>query len=149
MTKHSNSLGQPIGFPIESWQSAVHPQGSVMEGRLCRLMPIDIASHARDLFEAFSLDANQHNWTYLPYGPFEQLEDCKDWLETTCSSDDPCFFSVIDLSSGKAIGVASYLRSRIAQGSVVFRRPPLGLRARTTRVRPCRIQSMGPRPQSG
>lgn len=110
MTKHSNSLGQPIGFPVESWQPAAHPQDSVMEGRLCRLMPIDIASHARDLFEAFSLDANHHNWTYLPYGPFEQFEECRNWLESTCSSDDPYFFSVIDLSSGKAIGVASFLR---------------------------------------
>ena len=110
MTKQSNSLGQPIGFPVESWQPSIHPQGSVVEGRLCRLVPIDIAGHARDLFEAFLLDANHHNWTYLPYGPFERFEDFEGWLETTCNSADPCFFSVIDLSSGKAIGVASFLR---------------------------------------
>jgi RimJ/RimL family protein N-acetyltransferase len=27
-----------------------------------------------------------------------------------CLGDDPCFFSVIDLTTGKAVGVASYLR---------------------------------------
>lgn len=110
MANQSNKLEQPIGFPVESWKSCAHPQGSVMEGRLCRLEPIDIAAHARDLFEAFLLDANHHNWTYLPYGPFDQFEDFKKWLEATCRSDDPCFYSVIDLSNGKAIGVASYLR---------------------------------------
>jgi RimJ/RimL family protein N-acetyltransferase len=110
MTKHCNSLGQPIGFPVESWRPSVHPQGSMMEGRLCRLVPVDIAAHSRDLFEAFLLDANHHNWTYLPYGPFEQFDDFKCWLETASNSNDPCFFSIINLSSGKAIGVASYLR---------------------------------------
>lgn len=110
MTMHNNSLGQPIGFPVESWQPSVHPRGSIMQGRLCRLVPIDIAGHARDLFDAFLLDVNDHNWTYLPYGPFEAFEDFKNWLESTCNSDDPCFLSVIELASGKAIGVASYLR---------------------------------------
>jgi RimJ/RimL family protein N-acetyltransferase len=109
-SKSSNSLGQPIGFPVESWQSAEHPQGSVMEGGHCRLVPVDVVDHSRDLYEAFLLDANHHNWTYLPYGPFEQFEDFRCWLEITSNSDDPCFFSVIDLSSGKAIGIASYLR---------------------------------------
>jgi RimJ/RimL family protein N-acetyltransferase len=110
MKNNNNSLGQPIGFSIENWQPAVHPKGSVKSGRLCQLQPIDIAVHSQDLFEAFLHDANHHNWTYLPYGPFEQLEDFKSWLKATCYSDDPCFFSVIDRYSGKAIGIASYLR---------------------------------------
>mgnify|MGYP000435446468 FL=1 len=77
MKNNNNSLGQPIGFSIENWQPAVHPKGSVKSGRLCQLQPIDIAVHSQDLFEAFLHDANHHNWTYLPYGPFEQLEDFK------------------------------------------------------------------------
>jgi RimJ/RimL family protein N-acetyltransferase len=82
----------------------------VRAGRFCQIEPINIAAHSRDLFEAFLLDTNHHNWTYLPYWPFEQFEDFKRWLEASYSSDDPCFFSVIDLASGKAVGVASYLR---------------------------------------
>jgi len=109
-SSNSNSLGQPIGFPIERWEPSVHPQGSVLDGRLCRLEPIDVHHHSQDLFNAFQLDDNHHNWTYLPYGPFEQYEDFKLWLESVSNNDDPCFFSVIDLSSAKAVGVASYLR---------------------------------------
>ena len=81
-----------------------------MGGRLCRLVPIEIDLHATDLFTAFSRDKDQRNWTYLPYGPFANEEDFRSWIFSNCMSDDPCFFSVIDLVTGKAVGVASYLR---------------------------------------
>lgn len=108
--KSTNTLGQPIGFSVEAWQTSLHPQGSVMVGRLCRLIPLDIVEHARDLFEAFLLDKNDHNWTYLPYGPFKNFVDFNHWLVTLVNKKDPCFFSVIDLSDNKAVGIASYLR---------------------------------------
>ena len=113
-----NDIGQAIGFPVESWQASVHPKGSVMHGRFCRLEPIDSRLHARDIYEAFTLDTNHHNWTYLPYGPFESFEDFEGWLVATCVGDDPCFFTVIDLTTGKAVGVASYLRITPAVGVI-------------------------------
>ena len=41
-----------------------------------------------------------------------------DWISTDCLGDDPCFFSVIDLASGRAVGVASYLRIDPANGVI-------------------------------
>lgn len=105
-----NSLGQPIGFPVVDWQSCPHPRGATMQGRLCRLEAIDIDTHGSDLFAAFSLDQDQRNWTYLPYGPFATEDDFRSWVLSACLGDDPCFFSVIDLATGQAVGVASYLR---------------------------------------
>ena len=110
MSAYQNNLGQPIGTPLADWQGCAHPRGAVIEGRLCRLEPIDAARHAPDLFAAFSEDYDAHNWTYLPYGPFADEDELREWMVATCSGDDPCFFSVIDLASGKAVGVASYLR---------------------------------------
>lgn len=110
MTVLRNELGQPIGFPVEHWQACEHPRGSGMQGRLCRLEPIDEDLHASDLFAAFSLDRARRNWTYLPYGPFETEVELRQWIRDTCLADDPCFFSVIDQVSGRAVGVASYLR---------------------------------------
>lgn len=81
-----------------------------MDGSLCRLVPIDIDLHTNDLFSAFSQDKDQHNWTYLPYGPFANRDDFRSWVLSACLEDDPCFFTVIDLATGKAAGVASYLR---------------------------------------
>ncbi|HLI50833.1 MAG TPA: GNAT family protein, partial [Thermomicrobiaceae bacterium] len=49
-------------------------------------------------------------WDYLPYGPFASLEDFSDWLDDCARSDDPLFFAIRDLKSGKALGMASYLR---------------------------------------
>jgi len=81
-----------------------------MQGRLCHLEPIDIDAHAGDLFAAFSENRDQANWTYMPYGPFATEAELRSWIFSTCLSDDPCFFSVIDKATAKAVGVASYLR---------------------------------------
>jgi RimJ/RimL family protein N-acetyltransferase len=110
MPELTNDLGQPIGFPLADWQACEHPRGAVMTGKLCRLEPVDVDKHASGLFAAFSQDHDSRNWTYLPYGPFAMEEELRSWMLTTCLGDDPCFFSVIDLATGKAVGVASYLR---------------------------------------
>lgn len=118
MSEFKNELGQPIGTPLADWQGCEHPRVPVLEGRLCRLQPIDAQRDAQDLFAAFSEDRDAHNWTYLPYGPFTDVDRFRDWIIATCLGDDPCFFSVIDLASGKAVGVASYLRIEPASGVI-------------------------------
>lgn len=118
MSEFKNDLGQPIGFPMSDWQCCEHPRGAIMQGSLCRLEPIDAERHAADLFTAFSLDREARNWTYLPYGPFSSEVDLRAWIASSCLGDDPCFFSVIDLASGKAVGVASYMRINPANGVI-------------------------------
>lgn len=95
---------------MENWQGCEHPRGSIMIGQRCRLEPIDVERHCEDLFNAFIQDQLHANWTYLPYGPFSDLVVFQDWVEATCLGDDPCFFSIIDLETETAVGVASYLR---------------------------------------
>ncbi len=118
MSEFRNDLGQPIGFPVDDWQAREHPRGGQMQGRLCRLEPIDIDAHAANLFAAFGQDRDQRNWTYLPYGPFASEAELRDWIASACLGDDPCFFSVIDEQTGKAVGVASYLRIDPAMGVI-------------------------------
>ena len=110
MSQKTNPLGQPIGFPVEDWAGCAHPRGAIMEGRRCRLEPLDVDAHAGDLFAAFGEDTEARNWTYLPYGPFADEADFRGWLISSCLGDDPYFFAVIDTASGKAVGMASYLR---------------------------------------
>ena len=118
MGQHVNELGQPIGFPVDDWSSRPHPRGAIMHGRLCRLEPLDADAHAGDLFAAFAEDTDARNWTYLPYGPFVDVDGFRTWLSSSCLGDDPCFFSVIDLATGKAVGMASYLRIEPAIGVI-------------------------------
>ena len=118
MGERTNDLGQPIGFAVPDWQACPHPRGRVIEGRLCRLLPIDPDRDSADLAAAFGEDAEGRNWTYMPYGPLSGKVEVRAWIESTCLGDDPCFFSVIDRESGRAVGVASYLRIDPAMGVI-------------------------------
>jgi RimJ/RimL family protein N-acetyltransferase len=81
-----------------------------MIGRLCRVEPLSAEKHAAALHEANRLDKEGRNWTYLPYGPFASPEEYSAWVRSVESSEDPQFFAIVDLKSGRPVGVASYLR---------------------------------------
>ena len=103
---------------MESWQPCRHPKGMGMKGRLCRLEPLDRYGHSEDLFKAYALDFDNRNWTYLPYGPFPTLTEFQSWIGDHCLGSDPCFYTVIDQQTGKAVGLASYLRIKPATGVI-------------------------------
>jgi len=55
---------------------------------------------------------------YLPYGPFATLDDYLVWLNRVATVADPQFYAIVDLATGTATGVASYLRIDPAAGSI-------------------------------
>lgn len=118
MPHETNDLGQPLDKPVSGWVGCAPPPRTVMEGRTCRVEPFDLDRHAADLFEAVMLDPDGRNWTYLPYGPFETLEAYRDWAAVTCTGDDPLFHTTIDLTTGKAVGIASLMRIDAANGVI-------------------------------
>jgi RimJ/RimL family protein N-acetyltransferase len=63
------------------------------------------------------LDVDDRRWTYLPYGPFANLEEYYAWVDDVAHRDDPMFFAIIN-SSGKAAGVASYQHVEPLNGSI-------------------------------
>lgn len=113
-----NHLGQPIGPFVREWQTPPYPLHAPMEGRYCRLEPLDPMRHAESLFTANKLDVDGRNWTYLPYGPFESLAGYRTWIEQSCGGSDPQFYAIIDRAKGVAVGVASYLRINPINGSI-------------------------------
>ena len=118
MTAPSQPPHQPLGEIVANWREPPFPAHEVMRGRFCRLEPLDAATHAQSLYDAYAIDPHGSGWTYLPYGPFEVLEDFRVWLEQQSSTCDPLFFAIVDPSSGEAIGVASYLRISPSCGSI-------------------------------
>ena len=113
-----NHLGQAIGFSVPNWQACARPSTSIMQGHFCRLEPVNVAQHGQQLFDAFCLDTSGGNWTYLPYGPFTQQTDFEAWLTAECQGQDPLFHTIIDEQTGKAVGLASYLRIDPAMGVI-------------------------------
>src|SRR5262245_36800757 len=110
MSDRHNALGQPIGPELPDWTARPLPPRSPMVGRLCRIEPINPARHAAELHDAYQQDSDGHNWTYLGYGPFDSLEAWAAWMERTCRGSDPLFHAIIDATTGRAVGMASYLR---------------------------------------
>jgi RimJ/RimL family protein N-acetyltransferase len=110
MANHLNHLGQPIGSPLPQWTARPLPPRAAIEGRYCRIVPVDPARHAADLHDAYLLDKEGRNWTYLPYGPFAGFEEYRAWLERASIGNDPLVHCIIERHSGRAVGVASYMR---------------------------------------
>ncbi|MEZ4639491.1 MAG: GNAT family protein [Caldilineaceae bacterium] len=118
MSQSLNELGQPIGAPLPpGWTPPPWPDRTPMTGRFCRVEALT-PDHAADLHDAYSLDTEGRNWTYLGYGPFDSVEGYRAWVESVYQGEDPLFFAIMDLSSGRAVGVASYLR--ITPGSAAI-----------------------------
>jgi RimJ/RimL family protein N-acetyltransferase len=118
MGHDTNALGQPVGLRVEGWRPPSPPPRAPIDGRLCRLEPLDPARHAAGLLAADALDAEGRGWTWLPYGPFASPQEHRAWLEQQARSTDPLFFAIVPRSSGVADGVASYLRIDPANGSI-------------------------------
>jgi RimJ/RimL family protein N-acetyltransferase len=118
MEPTQNNLGQPVGFPLPGWRSPPQPPRELIEGRFCRLEPLDPDRHAAGLFAANAADADGRSWTYLAYGPFATLTEYRDWMIATCLGADPQFVAIIDAATGQPSGVASYLRISPASGSI-------------------------------
>ena len=118
MSHDLTALGDPIGFIVPDWTARPRPARTPMEGRYCRLEPYSAARHAADLFEANSLDADGRMWTWMPSGPFATFDDYLAWARTAEATEDPLFFAVVDKTTEKAVGAASYLRIDPANGVI-------------------------------
>ncbi|MGI8977889.1 MAG: GNAT family N-acetyltransferase [Pirellulaceae bacterium] len=118
MESELNTLGQPVGLPAAHWQLPMTPSQDTMEGRFCRVEALSAERHARDLHAANSLDTENRNWTYMTYGPFAGFAEYRNWVSASAASSDPLFFAILDKSSERAVGVASYLRIDPRHGSI-------------------------------
>jgi len=113
-----NHLNQPVDQIVHDWKPADRPVREPMEGRFCRLEPLDPACHAESLYTAYALDADGSNWTYLPCGPFASLDSYRTWLEQYGCGSDRLFYAIVDLAAGTAVGVAAYMRINPESGSI-------------------------------
>jgi RimJ/RimL family protein N-acetyltransferase len=105
-----NELGQPVGEPVPGWSPRPRPPRTPVRGRYAAIEPIDPGRHAAELHEANAADREGRMWTYMAYGPFASPADYRRWMESACLGEDPLFHAIRDLRSGRAAGVASYLR---------------------------------------
>ncbi|MDQ3281347.1 MAG: GNAT family N-acetyltransferase, partial [Acidobacteriota bacterium] len=117
MSQLQNRFGQPIGFPVEGWTPRPWPPQTPMIGRTCRVEPLDLDGHAAELHEA-NVEGDGRNWTYLNSEPFTDPGEYRAWLAKMTAAPDPFFHAIVDAASGKAVGVAAFLRIEPAHGVI-------------------------------
>ena len=118
LSERVNSNGQPIGRSLADWTPSVHPPRTPIEGRFCRIEPVDINAHAEDLFEAFALNTSGANWTYLGYEPTQTVAGLREVMTAGWQGDDPLFHTIVDKATEKPVGVAALMRIDKANGTI-------------------------------
>lgn len=113
-----NQFDQPIGDDVVEWKGAMSPTKENMVGQYCSLVALEAGSHSEDLFQAFQLEGSEGLWTYMPVGPFADETQMTEWAEHAEVSSDPLFFAVVDNTTNRAVGFASYLRMDPATGVI-------------------------------
>ncbi len=109
-------IDAPVGAKLEGWTPPIRPDRLEIAGRYAVLERLDAQRHCAELFAANRLDDSI--WTYLPIGPFAELEAYRDWVERVQDSVDPLFYAIRNRATGRAEGVASYMRISPQGGSI-------------------------------
>ena len=116
MTDVRNAFGQPVGRPLPSWSARPAPPATPMVGRTCRVEPLDVAGHAADLFAALS--PVPADWTYMSGDPPADLAVYRDRLALMATGADPLFHAIVDAGTGRACGLAAFMRIDRANGTI-------------------------------
>ena len=100
----------PVGELVDP-RPLRQPQRKPLEGPRIALSPLDPGRDAAELYAVSHADAIAREiWTYMPNGPFRDEADMRAYLEQRAAADDPLFFTVFDRTSGRAIGMTSFMR---------------------------------------
>jgi len=113
-----NEHHQPVGHALPEWTPRARPAHDVIEGRYCRLEPLNAAAHAEDLFSGYCQQTDGSDWTYLPVGPFADLDSYRSHLQHAAASQDPQHWAVIDLRTQRAVGTLALMRMDPANGVI-------------------------------
>ena len=89
----------------------------MLEGRYCRLEPLDPTKHGDDLHAASMAPGAEERFRYLYDSP-QNREDFGGWLERSARSEDPLFFAVVDRDSGRCEGRQGLMRITPEHGVV-------------------------------
>jgi RimJ/RimL family protein N-acetyltransferase len=96
-----------------------------MLGRYCRLEPVSVQRHEKELFAAYMQAPDGSDWTYLFSDRPATAQDFNAYLVKLEKSEDPLHFTIIDTSTNTAVGTAALMRIEpthgvIEVGSITF-----------------------------
>ena len=94
----------------------------VLEGRFVRLEPLDVERDAGALFavsdgspirsdqrNVAAYDADELIWRYLGFGPFDNQDDFRAYLQVLADAPDGLAMTVFDRQSDRQVGIATFM----------------------------------------
>jgi RimJ/RimL family protein N-acetyltransferase/ribosomal protein S18 acetylase RimI-like enzyme len=87
---------------LQGWTAPPFPPARVLEGRYCRLEPVDPARHLDDIWAVNS--GNDHIWQWMPAHPPQTREAYGELLAMMAAKPGIVPFAIIDKADGKAKG---------------------------------------------
>jgi RimJ/RimL family protein N-acetyltransferase len=102
--------GLPIGPKLARPGPAKRPERVVLDGRYCRLEPLDPARHGDDLFRASTPPDAARRFRYLFDPVVKTRADLDEWMAKAAVSADPMVWAVIDKRSGRCEGRQTLMR---------------------------------------
>ena len=118
---------------LKDWQPRPRPARISLQGRYCRLEPLDPAKHGDALYEASMAPGADERFRYLFDSPQDRT-GFEGWLARSAASGDPLFFAVIDLATGRAEGRQTLMRITPEHGVIEVGNILWGPRIARTRV---------------
>ena len=118
---------------LTNWQPRPRPPRTALEGRYCRLEPLDPSKHGDALFEASMAPGAEERFRYLFDSPADRAS-YQEWLVRSAKSEDPLFFTVVDRATGRAEGRQTLMRITPEHGVIEIGNILWGPRMARTRV---------------
>jgi RimJ/RimL family protein N-acetyltransferase len=106
-----------LGFLVK-FEKAKLPTNLCLVGKYSILEPINVKKHTEELYKNYSKDKKNLIWTYLPYGPFKNINLFKKWLRSFCLNNDPFFYAIYSKRHKTFCGMASYLHITPEHGNI-------------------------------
>ncbi len=88
--------------PLEGWVAPPFPPARVLEGRYCRLEPIDPARHLDNIWAVNA--GHDHIWQWMPADPPQTREAYRELLAMMVSKAGIVPFAIIDKADGRPKG---------------------------------------------
>jgi RimJ/RimL family protein N-acetyltransferase len=94
---------------LANWKPRPRPARVKLDGRYCRLEPLEARAHGDQLFEGTMGPGAERRFRYLFDVPSDR-RTFEGWLAEKAASDDPLFFAVLDKATGRAEGRQGLMR---------------------------------------
>lgn len=105
-----NDCNQEVGSLVKDWQPRPWPEKATINGKYCRLEPLNSNKHAAQLFEAYKKLGNDAIWTYIPVGPFDNFETYRDFINGRANSTDAIHYAIVSNTTHRAVGTFCLMR---------------------------------------